>query len=195
MCPGGEVVAAASEQEGVVTNGMSRFLRDGLNSNAAIAVSVDCSDPIEFQRKLERAAFSAGGGNFNAPVQTVGDFMNGRHGTEPSAILPTYMGGGHFTLSDINKILPRDICDMLRIGIADFERQIKGFSAPCAILTGVETRTSAPVRIKRDEAFTAGFCGNVYPAGEGAGYAGGITSSAVDGVACALQIMKRYSFK
>lgn len=195
MCPGGEVVAAASEQGGVVTNGMSRFLRDGLNSNAAIAVSVDCSDPIEFQRKLERAAFSAGGGNFNAPVQTVGDFMNGKHGTEPSAVRPTYMGGGHFTLSDINKILPRDICDMLRIGIADFEHQIKGFSAPGAILTGVETRTSAPVRIKRGETFTAGYCGNVYPAGEGAGYAGGITSSAVDGVACALQIMKRYSFK
>jgi uncharacterized FAD-dependent dehydrogenase len=195
MCPGGEVVAAASEQNGVVTNGMSRFKRDGLNSNAAIAVSVDCSDPIEFQRKLEYAAFSAGGCNFNAPVQTVGDFMNGRHGTEPSSVQPTYMGGGHYTLGDINSILPRDICDMLKLGIADFEHQIKGFSVPYAILTGVETRTSAPVRIKRSEVFTAAGFGNVYPAGEGAGYAGGITSAAVDGVACALEIMKRFSSK
>lgn len=195
MCPGGEVVAAASEQGGVVTNGMSRFRRDGRNANAAIAVSVDCDNPIEFQRRLEHAAFLAGGGNFNAPVQTVGDFMNNRHGTEPSAVQPTYMGGGHYTLGDINKILPRDICDMLKLGIGDFERQIKGFAVPCAVLTGVETRTSAPVRIKRGVAFTASSYDNVYPAGEGAGYAGGITSAAVDGVACALEIMKRYSFK
>lgn len=195
MCPGGEVVAAASEQFGVVTNGMSRYRRDGRNANAAIAVSVDCADPIEFQRKLEQAAFIKGGRNFNAPVQTVGDFMNGRHGTEPTFVQPTYMGGGHYTPADLNAVLPRDICDMLKIGITDFERQVKGFSVPYAILTGVETRTSAPVRIKRGENFNSEIYTNAYPAGEGAGYAGGITSAAADGVACALEIMKRYSFK
>lgn len=195
MCPGGEVVAAASEQNGVVTNGMSRYRRDQRNSNAAIAVSVSCPDPIEFQRKLEQAAFTAGGGNFNAPVQTVGDFMNGRRGTEPTFVQPTYMGGCHYTTADMNTLLPRDVCEMLKIGINDFEGHLKGFSASYAILTGVETRTSSPVRIKRTEKFNTGIYHNVYPAGEGAGYAGGITSAAVDGVAVALEIMKRYSCK
>ncbi|MDD4772963.1 MAG: hypothetical protein PHZ09_05090 [Eubacteriales bacterium] len=195
MCPGGEVVAAASEQGGVVTNGMSRHKRDGRNANAAIAVSVACEKPVEFQRALERAAYAAGGGNFRAPVQTVGDFLGGGRGTEPTAVRPSYMGGDRYTLADLNAVLPKDICDMLRAGIADFGRRLKGFSDPRAVLTGVETRTSAPFRILRSESFNSGVYNNIYPAGEGAGYAGGITSAAADGIACALAIMKRYGAK
>lgn len=192
MCPGGEVVAAASEQNGVVTNGMSRSGRDGTNANAAVAVSVECADGIGFQRMLEQRAFEAGGGNFYAPVQTVGDFLAGKRGTEPTRVRPSYMGGGRTSLADLGALLPRDITDMLKIGLTDFGRQLKGFDAPYAVLTGVETRTSAPVRIRRSPEGCSWAFSNAYPAGEGAGYAGGITSAAADGIACALEIMKRY---
>lgn len=192
MCPGGEVIAAASECGGVVTNGMSRYARDGRNSNAAVAVSVSPDNPIEFQRSLERAAFTAGGGDYSAPVQTFGDFLEGKAVHEPSKVKPTYMDGKAFRVADINRILPADVCDMLKMGISSFERQIEGFSAPYALLTGVETRTSAPLRIMRDVSFTSPHCRNVYPAGEGAGYAGGITSAALDGIAVASKLMERY---
>ena len=199
MCPGGEVVAAASETGGVVTNGMSRRARNGRNANAAIAVSVlasDCAnDPMKaigFQRELEKKAFAAAGSNYRAPVQTVGDFMSGRRGSEPTKVLPSYMGGGKTTLCDLNGILPQFVTDMLKLGIADFGKQISGFDAPYAILTGVETRTSAPLRILRNEEYTASGHDNIYPCGEGAGYAGGITSAAVDGISCALKIMEKY---
>lgn len=192
MCPGGEVVAAASEEGRVVTNGMSRYKRDGANANAAIAVSVSEPEPIAFQRMLEERAFAAGGGGYAAPVQTVGDFLAGRHGTEPGRIIPTYMNG-NVRAADFGALFPPRITELLRLGLNDFDRKIRGFACPDAVLTGVETRTSAPVRIVRQpEVLTSALYPNLYPCGEGAGYAGGITSAAVDGLSCALSLMRRY---
>ncbi len=192
MCPGGEVIAAASEEGGVVTNGMSRFKRNGVNSNAAIAVSVSPDDPIEFQRQLERAAFNLGGGGHRAPVQTVGDFLAEKHGTDPKRVMPTYMNS-NVRAADISSIFPEKINSMLRLGIKSFNGSIEGFASPDAVLTGVETRTSAPVRIMRGDELTANGFSNIYPCGEGAGYAGGITSAAVDGLRCAEMIIGRYA--
>ncbi len=192
MCPGGEVIAAASEEGGVVTNGMSRYKRDGVNSNAAIAVSVAPENPIEFQRQLERAAFDMGGGNYAAPIQTVGDFLSGKRGTEPTFVKPTYMNGNVRVL-ELSALFPERINKMLRLGIMSFESSIRGFSAPHAILTGVETRTSAPVRVMRNESGAANGFDNIYPCGEGAGYAGGITSAAVDGLRAAELIIRRFA--
>ncbi len=201
MCPGGEVVAAASERGGVVVNGMSRHARDGVNSNSAVAVSVGCEyyekingsealGAIEFQRHIERAAFAAGGGDYSVPIQTVGDFLSGKRGSEPSKVFPTYMGGNKYRLSSMDEVLPAFVCDSLRYGLSSFERKIKGFAAPHAILSGAETRTSAPLRILRTENMNAIGRPRIYPCGEGAGYAGGITSAAVDGLRAALAIMK-----
>lgn len=199
MCPGGEVVAAASEEGGVVTNGMSRYLRDGANANSAIAVSLFPEDiggwreGIEFQRMLERRAFIAGGSNYNAPVETLGDYLSGKssHFSEPKRIIPTYRQG-KYTLCDLSEILPPTVDSMLKVGFSRFGKQIRGFDCPDAVLTGVETRTSSPVRIKRtDERVSTGLS-NLYPCGEGAGYAGGITSAAVDGIKTALALMKLY---
>ena len=199
MCPGGEVVAAASEDGGVVTNGMSNRKRDGRNANAALAVSVLPSDfggdprgAIEFQRKLERAAFTAGGGDYSAPVQTVGDLLEGKSGTVPARIMPTYMNG-KVTPCDLHRILPSFITDMLESGIRYFGRRIRGFDSADVPLTGVETRTSAPVRIMRNEKLTAISHGKIYPCGEGAGYAGGIMSAAIDGLRVARAVMEEYS--
>ena len=201
MCPGGEVVAAASEEGGVVTNGMSRYARDGRNANAAIAVSVFPEDigggwreAIQFQRRLERAAFKAGGGDYRAPVELVGDFLDGRTSGfhEPKRILPTYRGG-EYTLCDLTGVLPEFVADMLKKGLPRFGRKLRGFDARDALLTGVETRTSSPVRIIRQDDRTARVAQNLYPCGEGAGYAGGITSAAVDGIYTALALMKRYA--
>ena len=198
MCPGGEVMAAASEAGGVVVNGMSRFARDGTNANAALAVSVRTSDygnhpmqAIEYQRALEQKAFAAGGGDYTAPCQTVGDFLGGKYGTEPSHVLPSYMNGG-VRMCDLHTVLPSFVTDLLADGIRRFDRQYPGFSSDTALLTGVETRTSAPVRIPRGDSFAAQGCDNIYPIGEGAGYAGGITSAAVDGVNAALALLARY---
>lgn len=191
MCPGGEVIAAASEENGVVVNGMSYRNRGGANSNAALVVSVTPDDPVGFQRSLEKAAFKAGGGNYAAPVQTVGDYMNNILINKPKMVKPTYMNG-NYNIYDLNKIFPVHINEMLKAGIDDFGKKLKGFAAADSILTGVETRTSAPYRIKRNEDYTAIGFDNIYPCGEGAGYAGGIMSAAVDGVNCALKIMERY---
>ena len=197
MCPGGEVMAAASEDGMLVVNGMSRRARDGKNANSAVAVSVMREDfgnspakAIEFQRAFERAAFISGGGDWSAPVQTVGDFLSGKTGTSPT-IEPSYMGG-KYNLSDMNKILPAYICEMLKSGLAEFDRKIPGFAGNGVPLTGVETRTSAPVRIVRDgETLRAsGLSGNIYPCGEGAGYAGGIMSAAADGIRVAEKILQ-----
>lgn len=200
MCPGGEVIAAASEAGGVVVNGMSSHARAGKNSNSALAVSVlpsDCSDTlrggIEFQRRLERAAFVAGGRNYAVPVETAGDFMAGRHsaGTalaEPSRIMPTYTRG-EWKCADLWDVLPEQICRGLCRGLTVFDSRIAGFGAPDVILSGVETRTSAPLRILRGEDRRAPGKGAVYPCGEGAGYAGGITSAALDGLKTALAVI------
>ena len=198
MCPGGEVVTAASEQGGVVVNGMSYHARDGRNSNAAVAVSVNPSDvggdirsAIAFQRGLEQAAYAAGGGDFYAPVQTVGDFLENKQGTEPSRIQPTY-GGGHVRTADLHTVLPPFVTNTLAAGLRSFDRKLGGFAVPDAVLTGVETRTSSPLRILRGEARTAVGEDLIYPAGEGAGYAGGITSAAIDGLRTALAIIARF---
>ena len=174
---------------------MSRHARDGVNANAAIAVSVDRSDygsdprlAIEFQRSLERAAFVAGGGRYRAPVQTMGDFYAGKAVTEPKRIVPSYMGGD-CTVADLNTVLPKFVCDGLKTGFAAFGRRIAGFNAADVPITGVETRTSAPLRILRTERYTCPGMPDVYPCGEGAGYAGGITSAAVDGIAVAMAIL------
>ena len=204
MCPGGEVVAAASEEGGVVVNGMSHYARNGENSNSAIAVSIRTEDfesvggslalgAIEYQRKIERAAFAAGGGNYSVPVQTVGDFLGGKRGSEPEEVLPTYMGGNSFKVASMEDVLPDYVCSSLKYGILSFDRRIKGFAMSGALLSGAETRTSAPVRILRTEDMRAIGMDSIYPCGEGAGYAGGITSAAVDGVKVALAIAERFS--
>ena len=200
MCPGGEVVAAASENGGVVVNGMSAFARDGINSNSALAVTVNREDyggtverAMAYQRELERRAFAAGGGNYNAPVQTVGDFMSGKLSMSPKRVMPTYMGGDRFTLARLDELLPDYVTEALRRGIGLFGKRIKGFDAFDAVLSGVETRTSSPVRMPRSDAMMGVGLDGVYPCGEGAGYAGGITSAAVDGIKTALEIMKRYA--
>ena len=198
MCPGGEVVAAASEEGGVVVNGMSVYARNGRNSNSAICVQVDRedygSDPrlaIEFQRRLERNAFLAGGSDYTAPVQTLGDFYEGKAINEPKRIMPSYMNG-KVKVCDINTVLPKFVCDYLKIGFCEFGKKIKGFNSSDVPITGVETRTSAPLRILRDERLYSAFMNPcVYPCGEGAGYAGGIMSAAVDGVNVALAILNK----
>ena len=203
MCPGGEVVAAASEQGEVVVNGMSNFARNGENSNSAIAVSVKVEDyekvngsiaigAIEFQRRIERAAFAAGGGGYAVPVQTVGDFLNGTAGREPYEVMPTYMGGTNFKAASMDDVLPQFVTKSLRYGIRSFDKKLEGFAGDGALLSGAETRTSSPLRILRTEQMTAIGRDNIYPCGEGAGYAGGITSAAVDGVKVALSVMAKY---
>ena len=198
MCPGGEVVAAASEEGGVVVNGMSYHARDGKNSNAAVAVSVDPADvggtvwdAIAFQRSLERAAFLAAGGDYAAPVQTVGDFLGKTKGQSPSRVQPTY-GGGRVREADLHDVLPPFVCGALARGLRAFDKKLSGYAAPDAVLTGVESRTSSPVRILRGEARTAIGEERIYPIGEGAGYAGGITSAALDGLRSALAVITRF---
>ena len=199
MCPGGIVVPAASEEGGVVTNGMSYHARDGKNSNSAVVCSVFKedygSDPraaIEFQRKIERAAYISGGKDYTAPIITVGDFLTDSLKCEPSRILPSYMDGG-VRLCSPKDYLPSFVCEGIKNALFDFDKKISGFAAKDAILTGAETRTSAPVRITREKesGLALGF-DNLYPVGEGAGYAGGITSAAIDGLKAAINIAKRY---
>lgn len=199
MCPGGEVVPAASEEFGVVTNGMSQRARDGNNANAAICVSVHPEDygsspnkAIDFQRNLERMAFRTGGSDYTAPMQTVGDFLDGKTGSLPDKVVPSYRNNCVIP-SDFHEIFPGFISSMLENGLRHFDKQIRGFSAPDIPMTGVETRTSSPVRILRTEALTAVGHDSIYPCGEGAGYAGGIVSAAVDGLRVARQILARYS--
>lgn len=199
MCPGGEVVAAASEHGGVVVNGMSSFARDGRNANSAVCVSVRPEDhggtprdAIAFQRRLERRAYSVGGENYSAPLQTVGDFLSGKIGSEPSEVQPTYRDG-KVCLASIDEVLPEFVTKELKHGLLSFERKLAGFSSSTALLSGVETRTSAPVRIMRNESLCAIGHDRIYPCGEGAGYAGGITSAAMDGIRVAEKIMERFA--
>jgi uncharacterized FAD-dependent dehydrogenase len=194
MCPGGQVVAAASELGGVVTNGMSQYSRAERNANAALVVGIEPKDfpgdartnplaGIEFQRQWEEAAFKAGGGTYAAPAQKVGDFLAGRPSTELGSVQPSYTPGIHLT--DLAACLPGYVVDALREALPAFDKQIHGFAMADALLTGVETRTSSPVRVTRDERFESVNTRGLYPGGEGAGYAGGILSAAVDGIRAA----------
>ena len=189
VCPGGYVVAAASEYGGVVTNGMSEYARDGENINGGLLVSVSASDfddsfvkAIEFQRKLEEAAFKSGGENYCAPAQTVGDFMAKKPSKGPGKVKPTYKPSVKWC--NLWEVLPDFVCESIFEALPEMDKKIKGFSSEDAVLTAVETRSSCPVRIKREDYKTVGIEG-IYPCGEGAGYAGGIMSAAVDGIRCA----------
>ncbi|MBR6521153.1 MAG: hypothetical protein IKT47_00630 [Oscillospiraceae bacterium] len=195
MCPGGHVVAAASELGGVVTNGMSYHARSGENSNAAVLVSVEPSDfgsdhplaGVEFQRRLERAAYAAGGSNYKAPAICYGDLLSGK-ASGFGDVTPTYRPG--VVPVSPAEYLPDFIVSSLKEGIAQFGKKIRGFDAPEAVLTGVESRSSSPVRILRNEQLCSTNIRGLYPCGEGAGYAGGIMSAAVDGIKCAEAIIE-----
>lgn len=194
MCPGGDVVAAASEKGGVVTNGMSRFARDGENANSALLVGVEPSDygmhplsGVTFQRHWEERAYALGGGGYRAPAQLVGDLLRGVPSRGPGTVLPSYLPGVRYT--DLKDCLPGFVLQALREALPLFGRKIKGFANPDALLTGVETRSSSPLRILRDAGCRSPIRG-LYPCGEGAGYAGGILSAAVDGLRCAEAVMK-----
>lgn len=195
MCPGGVVVASASDNGQIVTNGMSYYARDGINANSAIAVSVDTSDygntvdgAIEFQESIERKAFVVAGNDGTAPIQLLGDFMEDKAVTEPSRILPTYTGKTAVRRAD--DVFPSFLTDYLRKGIRMFESDIEGFNTPDAVLTFPETRTSSPVKIPRNDKYLAVGFDNLFSCGEGAGYAGGITSAAVDGLRAALSYLR-----
>ena len=197
MCPGGEVVPAASEADGVVTNGMSRFARDGRNANSALLVSVRPEDfggteplaGLDFQRRWERAAFALGGGGHTAPVQRLGDFLAGRASDKFGDVRPTYRPGCR--PGDLTRCLPEFAVHALRGALPLLENKLRGFADPDALLTGVETRSSSPVRVLRDESGQSSLRG-LYPAGEGAGHAGGIVSAAVDGLRAAEAIIRRF---
>lgn len=192
MCPGGTVVAAASEEHQVVTNGMSQYSRNERNANSAVVVGIDPNDypggplaGIEFQRQLERNAYIVGGSNYDAPAQTVGDFLKGVDSSQKDleslgSVKPSFKPG--IKLTDLSKTLPDFCIEAIREAIPAFNRKIRGFAKDDALFTGVETRTSAPICIKRDETFQSINTKGFYPAGEGAGYAGGIMSAAIDGI-------------
>ena len=200
MCPGGEVVAATSEACGVVVNGMSKHSRNGNNSNSAVCCSIFKDDygstpnrAIEFQRNIEKLAFLSAGADYSAPITTLGDLFDGVFHSQPSLVLPSYMDGEGVKVVNPDKYLPSFVVDNIKCGIIDFDKKIHGFAMREAVLTGPETRTSAPIRIVRDN-FTRLATGyiNLYPCGEGAGYAGGITSAAIDGVKTAFSIIETY---
>lgn len=195
MCPGGTVVASASENETVVTNGMSNSLRNGINANSAVAVSVSTDDfgdnpfaAIEFQANIERTAYKVAGANGSAPIQTVGGLLEKTNGV-PNRVVPTYTGKTNVV--KLNSIFPNFISETLKLGICNFETKIKGFSANDAVLTAPETRTSSPVKLPRGEDRRALGSRCIYTCGEGAGYAGGITSAAVDGIRSALAFLNQ----
>jgi len=196
MCPGGSVVAAASEENCLVTNGMSEYARDKINANAALLVTLDKKDfgsdhplaGIAFQRKIEEAAFAAGGRGYKAPVQRLEDFIRKRNSTGFGEVSTSYLPATNF--AEVDSYLPELIADSLRQGIAEMDQWMPGYAYPDAILTGAETRSTSPVRMKRGDSFEAIGIKGLYPCGEGAGYAGGIVSAAVDGMQCAEQILK-----
>ena len=187
MCPGGTVVAATSEEGRVATNGMSQYSRNERNANSGIVVGITPADypehvlaGVNLQRKWESKAFEAGGGTYHAPGQKVGDFLAGRASTELGTVTPSYRPGVHLT--DLSDCLPDYAIAAIREALPAFARQIPGFAMDDAILTGVETRTSSPIRIRRGDDFQSLNTKGLYPAGEGAGFAGGILSAGVDGI-------------
>lgn len=196
MCPGGTVVPSSSETETVVTNGMSEFARDGENANAALVVSVSTEDfgsnPLDgvaFARNIERKAYQLAGNNYTAPASTVGSFLKRTGSLKGAEVKPTYAIG--VTECNFNELFPEQVTDLMRVGLNQFSRKMKCFGNENAVLTAPETRTSSPVRITRNDEMTSLSVSNLYPCGEGAGYAGGIMSAAVDGVKCALKIMEK----
>lgn len=197
MCPGGTVVAATSEPNRVVTNGMSQYSRNERNANAGIVVGITPADypggplaGLDYQRQIESHAYVLGGSNYEAPGQLVGDFLIGRASTELGSVTPSYKPGVHLT--DLATSLPAYAIEAIREAIPAFEKQIKGFSMHDAILTGVETRTSSPLRMTRGADFQSLNVKGLYPAGEGAGYAGGILSAGVDGIRVAEALALSY---
>ncbi len=197
MCPGGTVVASSSEYDTVVTNGMSEFARDGKNANAALVVSVSekdfgnsVLDGMNFARAIEKKAYELAGRDYKAPASTVRGFLSGRPDLKTN-IIPTYQRG--LAECDFNKLFPSYICDTLKVGLNNFSRKMVCFGDENAVMTAPETRTSSPLRILRGEDLCSPDISNLYPCGEGAGYAGGIMSAAVDGIRTAYEIMKNYS--
>lgn len=197
MCPGGTVMASNSEECSIVTNGMSNFARDGKNANSAILVNVAVEDyykntPLDgmyFQEQLEKQAYILGGENYNAPVQRVEDFLKNRKTIEFGKIKPTYMPA--VTKANLNEILPKFVAETLKEGIMELDKKMSGFGDKDAILTGVETRSSSPVQITRDkENLNSINVKGLYPCGEGAGYAGGIMTAAIDGIKCAIKVLE-----
>ena len=197
MCPGGVVIPAASEEGGVVVNGMSNFARDEKNANSALVVQVKKEDfgegplaGVAFQRKIERAAYLAAGGGYLAPAQLVGDFLAKKESYYFGEVRPSYARGTAF--APVDAYLPPAVTASLRAAIPDMALRLSGFSSYEGVLTGVESRTSSPVRILRGENFEAEGISGVYPCGEGCGYAGGITSAAADGLRIAHTIASKY---
>jgi uncharacterized FAD-dependent dehydrogenase len=198
MCPGGYVVNASSEEEHLAVNGMSYHARDGVNANSAIIVTVTPDDfesehplaGVSFQRELEKRAYRLGQGA--VPVQCFGDFCKNEPTTELGSITPQIKGS--YVLTNVREIFPENLAKSLELGIKSFDRQIQGFANADTVLSGVESRTSSPIRIERNESFQIENTG-IYPCGEGAGYAGGIVTAAVDGIKCAEKIIQKYSNK
>ena len=196
MCPGGEVIASSNETGGIVTNGMSNFARDGENANSALLVNVNTDDlegtdvmeGFRFQRKLEKKAFEMGGSNGCAPVQRFEDYCNNTPSERIGKVVPSYKPG--YTLSNLNELFPEYVNETIKEGVRYFDSKIHGFADGDSILTGVETRTSSPVTIIRNSDLVSSIDG-IYPCGEGAGYAGGITSAAVDGIKVAIKIIEK----
>lgn len=194
MCPGGTVVNAASEEGGIVVNGMSEYGRDAENSNSALLVGIEPENfgsdhplaGMDMQRKIEHAAFLAGGSDYTAPAQLVGDFLADRPSTRLGAVHPSCPTG--VVMSDLRKILPKKVTDTYADALLKMDKMLKGFAMPEAVFTAPETRSSSPVRILRDEIYQSNIRG-LYPCGEGAGYAGGIVSAGVDGVRCAYAVL------
>jgi len=190
-------MGATSEEGGVVVNGMSEYAQDGENSNSAILVPIQARDfgsdhplaGIEFQREWEQKAFLAGGNNYSAPVQLVGDFLAKKTSTQIKSVKPTYTPG--IKPTSLDPCLPDEVLDSIREALPLFDSKVKGFAHPEAVLTGVETRSSSTVRVERDEKYQSNIAG-IYPTGEGAGYAGGIVSSAIDGLKVAETIIEKY---
>lgn len=197
MCPGGEVIPASSEENSLAVNGMSYYSRDAENSNSALLVGVSPSDynsthPLAgmyFQRELEKKAFIAGGSDYSAPVSLVGDFLEGRLSEKFGKVIPSYRPAVKFARPE--SYLPDFVCKTLRLGISEMGRKIKGFDNPEAVLTGIESRSSSPVRVDRNENLQSVTIAGLFPCGEGAGYAGGIMSASVDGMKCAESVIKK----